>query len=39
MKKDKLMGYVEMAGETLVVTGAAAWLPLRKRCYGHHPSR
>lgn len=29
MKKDKLMGYVEMAGETLVVTGAAAWLPLR----------
>ena len=28
-KKDKILGYAEMAGETLVVAGAAAWLPMR----------
>lgn len=28
-KKDKMLGYAEMAGETLVVIGAAAWIPMR----------
>ena len=29
MTKDKAWGYVEIAGETLVVIGAAAWMPMR----------
>lgn len=29
MDRDKALGYVEVAGETLVVLGAAAWMPLR----------
>jgi hypothetical protein len=28
MDKEKILGYVEIVGETLVVAGAAAWLPL-----------
>ena len=29
MKKDKIFGYVEIIGETLVVVGAAGWMPAR----------
>ena len=29
MDENKALGYVEVAGETLVVLGAAAWMPLR----------
>ena len=29
MTKDKILGYVEIIGEVLVVAGAAAWMPLR----------
>lgn len=30
MEKERILGYVEMAGETLVAAGAAVWLPLRE---------
>ena len=29
MDRERILGYVEMTGETLVVVGAAAWLPMR----------
>lgn len=30
MNTKRILGFVEMAGETLVVAGAAVWLPLRQ---------
>ncbi|MBR1519863.1 MAG: hypothetical protein IJ635_01320 [Bacteroidaceae bacterium] len=29
MERDRILGYVEMLGETLVVVGAIGWLPMR----------